>query len=308
MLSRSRALALSTTVLLGSTLASGETAMTTVKALADAPLRYANQPVTVTGRFRGRQPPRGQDAGLSPGHAAAGIFSCEMEDAAVWVSGIRPAGWDFDLDPRSAADATRGPWLEVTGTVPRRTPPRHAHRRSGLKPATCVAPRRRGRSVAAASCGRPAPRAALVFQDPLPGEDDVPRETAVRLQFSRAILPETLSEHVSRLVRIAAPARRSADPAVHGALRSRHALDHPLVRRAAGAAVGGENRAAAGDRRHERARGRAGRLHVHDRAVSEVASSGSRTQAPAVSRSSRCCRAKRASLWTALPPAPLDGF
>src|ERR687897_974239 len=88
-----RALALSTTVLLGSTLASGETAMTTVKALAAAPLRYANQPVTVTGRFRGRQ----------------------------------PAGWDFDLDPRSAADASRGPWLEVTGTF-------RVERRSGAAP------------------------------------------------------------------------------------------------------------------------------------------------------------------------------
>ena len=81
MLSRSRAVALSTTVLLGSTLASGETAMTTVKALAAAPLRYANQPVTVTGRFRGRQP-RGQDA--RPIRARSRWdFLLEMDDAVV---------------------------------------------------------------------------------------------------------------------------------------------------------------------------------------------------------------------------------
>src|SRR4029453_4653387 len=109
MLGRSRALALSTTVLLGSTLVSGETAITTVKALAAAPLRYANQPVTVTGRFRGRQPPRGHDARPIPRARSRWDFLLEMDDAAVWVSGIRPAGWGFDLDPHSAACASRAP-------------------------------------------------------------------------------------------------------------------------------------------------------------------------------------------------------
>lgn len=193
MLSRSRALALSTTLLLGSTLASGETATTTLKALSTAPLRYANQPVTVTGRFRGRQPPPGQDSGLVPRARSRWDFLLEMEDAAVWVSGIRPAGWDFDLDPRSAEDATRGPWLEVTGTfrVERRpdTGQQIWIEASDLRRAAPVA----DRSLVV----RPASVApALVFQDPIPGEDDVPRDTAVRLQFSRAILPETLSEHI----------------------------------------------------------------------------------------------------------------
>ena len=145
-----------------------------------------------------------------------------MDDAAVWVSGIRPAGWDFDLDPRSAADASRGPWLEVTGTfrVERRARPvRPPRSRSGSRPATCVAPRRRQIAPLFAATGQRR-RRRWSFRIPIPGEDDVPRETAVRLQFSRAILPETLSEHIRRLVRVAAPARRSADPAVHGALRS----------------------------------------------------------------------------------------
>ena len=168
--------------------------MTTVKALAAAPLRYANQPVTVRGRFRGRQP-RGQDAGLLTRTRSRWDFLLEMDDAAVWVSGIRPAGWDFDLDPRSAADASRGPWLEVTGTF-------RVERRRGTAQqiwieASDLAPARRavGRSLPVrATPASVAP--ALVFQDPIPGEDDVPRDTAVRLQFSRAILPETLSEHI----------------------------------------------------------------------------------------------------------------
>ena len=219
MLSRSRAVALSTTVLLGSTLASGETAMTTVKALATAPLRYANQPVTVTGRFRGRQPP-GQDARPILRARSRWDFLLEMDDAVVWVSGIRPAGWGFDLDPRSAADASRGPWLEVTGTF-------HVERRSGTPQIWIEASdlrransRQVGGQRSAASGSAVVPSAdqptahlppsadrplfvrpasvapALVFQDPIPGEEDVPRDTAVRLQFSRAILPETLSEHI----------------------------------------------------------------------------------------------------------------
>ncbi len=165
--------------------------MTTVQALAAAPLRYANQPVTVTGRFRGRQPPRGQDARPIP--RSRWDFLLEMDDAAVWVSGIRPAGWDFDLDPRSAADASRGPWLEVTGTF-------RVERRSGTPPQIWIEAsdlRRAALSADHPLFVRPArAAAALVFQDPIPGEDDVPRDTAVRLQFSRAILPETLSEHI----------------------------------------------------------------------------------------------------------------
>jgi hypothetical protein len=221
MLSRSRALALSTTLLFGSTLASGETATTTVKALATAPLRYANQPVTVTGRFRGRQPPPGHDSGLVSRARSRWDFLLEMEDAAVWVSGIRPAGWDFDLDPRSAEDATRGPWLEVTGTFRvergrdtgqqiwieasdlRRAEPRQVGgQRSAVSGSAVVPSADQPTADLPPSADRslfvrPASVApALVFQDPIPGEDDVPRDTAVRLQFSRAIVPETLSEHI----------------------------------------------------------------------------------------------------------------
>jgi hypothetical protein len=198
--------ALSTTVLLGSALASGETAMTTVKALAASPLRYANQPVTVTGRFRGRQPSRLKAPSPVPSARGRWDFLLEMDDAAVWISGIRPAGWDFDLDPRSAADASRGPWLEVTGTF-------RVDRRRGMRETWIEATdlRRAALSPERPLLARPGSIApALVFQDPGPGEDEVPRDTAVRLQFSRAILPETLSEHIQ--VSYAAPRAIDAPP------------------------------------------------------------------------------------------------
>ena len=180
--------------------------MTTVQALASAPLRYANQPVTVTGRFRGRQPIHGQHAGPLPNARGRWDFLLETDDAAVWVSGIRPAGWDFDLDPRSAADASRGTWLEVTGTF-------RVDRRRGIHEAWIEATdlRRAALPTDRSLLMRPASVApALVFQDPIPGEDEVPRNTAVRLQFSRAILPETLSERIH--VSYAAPRPIDAPP------------------------------------------------------------------------------------------------
>jgi hypothetical protein len=212
---RARAVALSTTVLLGSTLASGETAITTVQALAAAPLRYANRPVTVTGRFRGRPPSPGTDASASA--RGRWDFLLQVEEAAVWVSGIRPAGWDFDLDPRSAADSSRGPWLEVTGTF-------RVGRRRGIRETWIEATDLRRAALPSdrpvlVRPGSVAP--ALVFQDPIPGENDVPRDTAVRLQFSRAILPETLSEHIQ--VSYAAPRPIGAPPIPQ--FRARYAHD-----------------------------------------------------------------------------------
>src|SRR5687767_4061712 len=108
-------IALSAIVALGSTPVLGRSPVTSLEALISAPNRYANRAVTVTGRFRGRAV---GDTGATlppPPNRSRWDFLLHENGAAVWVSGIRPAGWDFDLDPRSAADARRGPWLEVTG-------------------------------------------------------------------------------------------------------------------------------------------------------------------------------------------------
>ena len=198
MLSRPGAFALSTTVLLGSALASGETAIITVKALTTAPLLYANKPVTVTGRFRGRDDARNAPSSLAPLNRSRWDFLLNADDATVWVSGIRPAGWDFDLDPRSPADARRGQWLEVTGTVRvDRSGSRCAFpcqrmwiEASDLRPAAAPA-------TEPAILRRPALIApAVVFHDPINDEIDVPRDAAVRLQFSRPVMPESLSGRI----------------------------------------------------------------------------------------------------------------
>ena len=198
MLSRPGAFALSTTVLLGSALASGETTTITVKALRTAPADYANKAVTVVGRFRGRPAPRGQRADIAPLDRSRWDFLLELDDAAVWISGIRPAGWDFDLDPRSSTDSIRGPWLQVTGMVRLQTG--RSHRcascsqlwieASDLRPA----PPPTGEPTPLLRPALAAP--AVVFRDPIEGEADVPPDAPVRLQFSRPIVPETLSERV----------------------------------------------------------------------------------------------------------------
>jgi hypothetical protein len=109
---------LTATVLLGPVAALGQSTPTTsLRALIAAPDLYANRPVTVTGRFRGRIGYRPGSSSFPPPNRSRWDFLLNAEDAQVWVSGIRPAGWDFDLDPLSPADARTGAWLEVTGMV-----------------------------------------------------------------------------------------------------------------------------------------------------------------------------------------------
>jgi len=196
----------------------GRSAVTSLRALAAAPERYANQPVIVTGRFRGRPASDGGPAGLRPPNRSRWDFLLDEDDAAMWVSGIRPAGWDFELDPRSAADARRAPWLEVSGTlrvssrVPRRCGSLAACQdvwiqASDLRPAPARGPGIFDLPI------RPAVQAPLVvFNDPVRDETDVAPATRIRLQFSRAMMPETFSERVRIGYSSSAPMHAGAIP------------------------------------------------------------------------------------------------
>ena len=174
-------------------------AAATVRDLVAAPDRYANRAVRVTGRFRGRAAD-GTGASARPPGGSRWDFLLASEDAAVWVTGKRPVGRDFDLDPRSPADASSGRWLDVIGTVrvsKRRTsdacaagpPCRHVWiEASDLHLA--IPPG----SVASGARARPSvPLPRVVFNDPIHDEAGVSPETTVRLQFSQHVAPETLS-------------------------------------------------------------------------------------------------------------------
>jgi hypothetical protein len=194
-------IAVSAIVALGSTSVIGRSPVTSLQALITAPDRYANRAVTVTGRFRGRVGGDASPSLLPPPNRSRWDFLLNENGAAVWVSGIRPAGWDFDLDPRSAADARKGPWLEVTGTV------RVAGRgRSCSTAAVCddlwiqASDLRAARAPEAGFFELPIRPAVqppvVVFNDPVKDEADVTPATGVRLQFSRAMIPETFSERI----------------------------------------------------------------------------------------------------------------
>jgi hypothetical protein len=193
---------LATTLAFGPASAIGRSAVTSLRTLAAAPERYANKPVTVTGQFRGRAAFDGGPADLRPPNRSRWDFLLNEDDAAVWVSGIRPAGWDFELDPRSAADARRAPWLEVTGTLrvsspaARRCDPLVACQDVWIQ-ATDL------RAAQAPQAGpfelpiRPTAQApTVVFNDPVDDEIDVASSTTIRLQFSRAMMAETFSERI----------------------------------------------------------------------------------------------------------------
>jgi hypothetical protein len=194
---------ISATVLLGPIAAIGQSrATTSLRALTATPELYVNRAVTVTGRFRGRVPANDGIASLPSPNRSRWDFLLNAEDSAVWISGIRPAGWDFDLDPLSPSDARTGAWLEVTGTV------RLAQRTTR----TCRAARdcrdvwieatdlRAAQASSSDVPGRRRRSAILspivVFNDPINEEAGVASSTAVRLQFSMPMIPETFSERI----------------------------------------------------------------------------------------------------------------
>jgi hypothetical protein len=186
-------------------------ALTTIRAVTSAPDQFVNRPVTLTGRFRGRTAPAG--GAVQPLNRSRWDFLLKSsDDAVVWISGIRPAWWDFDLDPRTAMDSSPDRWLAVTGTV-------RVKRGGGACSASAVCPHvwieASDLRPAAMQPFEPVLRPAVypptvVFNDPISDERNVPRSTRVRLQFSRNMIGETFSEHVR--VSYASPRQLSAAP------------------------------------------------------------------------------------------------
>jgi hypothetical protein len=164
-------------VLLGASIVEiAEPTTPSLRAIALSPARFADRGVTVTGRFRGRN---------LFGDIASAInrskwdFVLQSADAALWVSGLRPRGSGFELDPGAKVDTGR--WLEVTGTVRREgtlvwiegeslrvaKPPSESDAEPPPAPVIVEAP------------------PSVIFTAPLAEETDVPTTTTVRLQFSR---------------------------------------------------------------------------------------------------------------------------
>lgn len=160
----------------------------TLRAIGLAPIRYENKGVTLSGRFRGRN--LYGDVPLPPPEPGKWDFVLQSADAAVWVTGLRPRGRDFELDPAARVDTGR--WVEVTGTV----------RRDGARgwiEATAIAlssPEAAATNDAPSAPAAPEPPPTVIFSAPLPDDADFSPSGVVRVQFSREMTPASFKGRV----------------------------------------------------------------------------------------------------------------
>jgi len=157
-----------------------------VRTLALAPEHYDGKSVTVVGRFRGANL-----FGDVPVPVAKGRwdFVIQSADGAIWVTGMRPRGKNFNLDPAARLDT--GHWLQVTGVV-RNGDPLPWIEATSL--AEAAAPTEAVVEVPAPVIREPAP--AIVFSAPVEADTDVERTAPVRIQFSRDMDPKSFQNQI----------------------------------------------------------------------------------------------------------------
>ena len=148
----------------------------TLRSIVLNPDRYVDRGVTVTGRFRGRN--LYGDLPEAPDESRWD-FVLRSADAAAWVVGREPKGDGFELDVLARVDTGR--WLEVTGAV--RVEDGMVLVDAGALALAEPVPDRRPPAPAADAPRLPPPE--VIFSTPLPDDVDVPRDAAVRVQFSR---------------------------------------------------------------------------------------------------------------------------
>jgi hypothetical protein len=159
----------------------------TIRAIVLAPERYQEREVRVVGRFRGRNLYGDVPQPLNKGKWD---FVLQSADAALWVTGMRPRGDGFDLDPGARVDTNK--WLEVTGVV----------QRQGAQIWMDASAIRRASAPADTPIEvtvplRPAePPPAVIFSAPVEEDIDVDRSALIRIQFSRDLAGRTLANRV----------------------------------------------------------------------------------------------------------------
>lgn len=159
-----------------------------LRAIALDPARYAGKEVTLSGRFRGRN--LFGDQPSSPGKSPH-EYVLQVADASIWVSGLRPRGRGFRLDPDSRRDTRE--WVRVSGTV-RHEPPLvwiEGTRIDTTRPEDDTL------DEPAPAAVPPGPAPEIVFSAPLDGETEVATDIVLRVQFSRDIDPESLRDQVA---------------------------------------------------------------------------------------------------------------
>jgi hypothetical protein len=159
-----------------------------VRTLALAPTRYADQKVTVKGQFRGRNL-FGDLPQAPPGADGRREFVIRSADAAVWVTGKAPKGRGFVFDLNSRIDTTR--WLEVSGVVKweRGLVMIVAEDLNETSPLAEAKPEQ----VTVAPAIIPP---EVLFSAPTADETEVSLNVKVRIQFSRDLDMKSLKGHI----------------------------------------------------------------------------------------------------------------
>jgi hypothetical protein len=160
----------------------------TLRSIVLAPEKYENRSATVSGRFRGRN--LHADIAAPVPTPTKWDFVVQSADAALWISGLRPKGRGFELDPSARVDTGR--WVQVTGTV----------RREGAKVwleareiELSSAPDETPVEIAIPPTP-PEPPPTVVFSAPVADEADVETSVVVRIQFSRDMDARSFKDRV----------------------------------------------------------------------------------------------------------------
>jgi hypothetical protein len=158
-----------------------------LRALALAPQQYEGRDVTLVGRFKGANLYGDLPQGVGK---SKWDFVLQSADAAVWITGLRPRGRGFELDPTRRLHTGR--WLQVTGTVRRDGPQVWIDGRSiELSDADEEAPVEVPAPVIPKS-----PPPTVIFSAPVADDFDVRRDEPVRLQFSNDMAERTFRDTV----------------------------------------------------------------------------------------------------------------
>ena len=161
----------------------------TVRSMVLFPARYRDQPVTVVGQFAGRN--LLGDLPDAPARSRYD-FVVKTADAAIWVTGIRPRGKDFELALDARIDTGR--WLEVTGRLQQGRGLQWLDGEEGGTLKLAKAPLEQTEAAPVRVPAAPPPE--VVFSAPTDGESDVPLGSSVRIQFSRDLGAATLKNRV----------------------------------------------------------------------------------------------------------------
>jgi hypothetical protein len=159
----------------------------TVRAIALAPDSYMDREVRVIGRFKGRNLYGELPFALGK---SKWDFVIESADGSIWVTGIRPRGKGFDLDPGKRVDTGR--WLEVKGVVKREGTTTYIE---GMSVAE-TSPVEETAIEVELPPRPPEPPPEVIFSAPVADDVDVERGAKIRVQFSRDVNPKTIRNNV----------------------------------------------------------------------------------------------------------------